>query len=188
MDGSSDANNVPEGTTLVFGSWAYMADGSGGFSSHLVTPNSPKPKITPQPADICENSDLDEKRVLLELSSDNTENVSTPTRVLELAESDTNYDPEKSHFSETLGKYLTCLKTIKRPRINNSELQDGVNRVSQSIEGCIKLAESTLGSSASRQNPEALNPPKERSGDILSGVDRVDYKLADCIKMAEGTL
>ena len=130
MAGSSDANNVPEGTTLVFGSWACTADGSDGFSSHLVTPNSPKPKITPQPSDICENSDLDGKRVLLELSSDNAENVSTPTRVLKLAEFDTNSDPEKSHFSETLGKYLTCLKSIKRPRINNSELLDGVDRVS----------------------------------------------------------
>jgi len=85
-------------------------------------------------------------------------------------------------------KYLTCLKTIKRPRINNSQLLDGVNRVSRSIEGCIKLAESTLGSSTSQQDPEALNLPKERSGDILSGIDRVDSKFADCIKTAEGTL
>ena len=27
MAGSSNANNVPEGTTLIFGSWACMADG-----------------------------------------------------------------------------------------------------------------------------------------------------------------
>jgi len=149
MAGSSDANNVPEGTTLVFGSWACTANGSGGFSCHPVTHNSPKPKITPQLADIRESADLDEKRVLLELGSDNAENVSTPTRVLELAESDTNSDPENPHFSETLRKYLTCLKMIKRPRINNTELLNGVNRVSRSIEGCIKLAESTLGSSTS---------------------------------------
>ena len=107
MVGSSDTNNMPKGTTLVFGSWACTADGSGGFSSHLLTPNSPKPKITPQPADICENSDLDEKRVLLKLGLDDAENVSTPTRVLQLVESDTNSDPEKPHFSETIGKYLS---------------------------------------------------------------------------------
>ena len=127
MAGSSNANNVPEGTTLVFGSWACTADGSGDFSSHLVTPNSPKPKITPQPTDVYENSDLDGKRVLLKLGSDNAENVSNPTQVLELAESDTNSDPEKPHISETLEKYLTCLNMIKRPRINNSELLDGVD-------------------------------------------------------------
>ena len=85
MAGSSDANNVPEGTTLVFGSWAHTADRTGGFSSHLVTPNSPKSKISSQVTDIRESADLDEKRVLLELSSDNAENVSTPTRALELA-------------------------------------------------------------------------------------------------------
>jgi len=157
MAESSDANNVPEGTTLVFGSWACTADGSGGFSSHLVTPNSPKPKTTSQLADIRESADLNEKRVLLELNSDNAENVSTPTRTLGSFEFDTNFDSEKPHFSETLGKYVTYLKLIKRPKINNSELLDGVDRVSRSIEGCIKLAESTLGSSKIQQNPEALN-------------------------------
>ena len=94
--------------------------------------------------------------------------MSTPTRVLELAESDTNSDSEKTHFFETLRKYLTCLKMIKRPRINNSKLLVGVNRVSRSIKGCIKLAESALGSSKSQQNPEALNPPHEQSGDVHS--------------------
>jgi len=84
---------------------------------------------------------------------------------------------------------LTHLKTIKRPKIKNSELLDGVNRVSRSIEGCIKLAETILGSSTSQQNPEVWNPPQKRSGDILSGIDRVNSKLADCsIKIAESTL
>ena len=81
---------------------------------------------------------------------------------------------------------MTYLKSIKHPKIKNSELLDGVNQVSRSIEGCIKLAETTLGSST--QNPEVLNPPQKRSGDILSGIDRVNSKLADCIKIAEGTL
>jgi len=145
MAGSSDTNNVPEGTTLVFGSWACTADGSGSFSSHLVTPNSPKPKAIIQPADICKIANLDGKRALLELSSDTTENVSTPTQIHESVESDTNSDSKKLHFFKTLGKYLTYLKSIKRPKINNSE-----------------LTESALGSSKTQQNPEALNPPQER--------------------------
>ena len=74
MAGSSDANNVPEGTTLVSGSWACTANGSGGFSSHLVTPNSPKPKTTFQSADVCEIAELDGKQAPLELSSDIPEN------------------------------------------------------------------------------------------------------------------
>ena len=110
-------------------------------------------------------------------------------QILELAESDTNSDPEKLHSSETLEKYLTCLKSIKRPKIiNKSELLDGVDRALRSIEGCIKLAESAIGSSTPQQNPEVLSPPKEWLGDILLGIDRVDSKLANCIKMAEGTL
>ena len=80
----------------VFGSWACTADGSGGFSSHLVKPNSPKLNTTTHLADICKTADLDEKKVLLELVSDKAENVSTPTRTLELAESDTNSETEKN--------------------------------------------------------------------------------------------
>jgi len=83
---------------------------------------------------------------------------------------------------------LTYLKTIKRSKISNSELLSGVDRVSQSIEGCIKLAKSAIGSSTSQQNPEVLNPPQKRLGDILSGIDRLDSKLTHCIKIAEGTL
>ena len=132
--------------------------------------------------------DLDEKRVPTELDSDNPENVSTLNQTLGSVEFGTNSDSKKPHFSKTLGKYLTHLKTIKRPKIKNSEQLDEVNRVSRSIEGCIKLAETALGSSTSHQNPEVLNPPQKRSGDIFSGIDRVNSKLADCIKIAEGTL
>ena len=150
MAGSSNANNVPQGTTLIFGSWACTADGTGGFSSHLVTPNSPKSKTSSQVADTRKSADLDGKRVLLELDSDNRGNVSTPTRTLGSVEFDTNSNPKKPHFSKTIGKYLTHLKTNKRPKIKNSELLGGVDQVSRSIEGCIKLAKTTLSSSTSQ--------------------------------------
>src|SRR6185437_2642482 len=64
----------------------------------------------------------------------------------------------------------------------------GVDQVSRSIEGCIKLAETALGPYMSQQVPEALNPSQKRSGDMLSGIDRVNSKLADCIKVAESTM
>jgi hypothetical protein len=127
MAGSSDANNVPKGTTLVFGSWACTAGESGGFSSHFVTPNSPKPKTTIQPTDICEIADVDGKQALPELSSDTTENALTPTRTHESVEFDTNSDSENPHFTKTLGRYMAYLKSIKRPKINNLELLDGVD-------------------------------------------------------------
>ena len=124
-----------------------MADGSGGFSSHLITPKSPKSKTTPKSAETYKVAELEGKQAPLEFDADITENVSTPTRIHELAESNTNSDPENLHFSETLGKYMPYLKSIQRPKIVNSELLDEVDRVTRSIEGCIKLAESALGSS-----------------------------------------
>jgi len=114
--------------------------------------------------------------------------VSTPTRIHELAKFDTNSDSENPHFSKTLEKYLGYLKSVERPKINNSELLDGVDQISRSIEGCIKLAESALGSSDIQQNPETLNPQQKWLGDVFSGIDRVDSKLINCIKMAESTL
>jgi len=138
-----------------------MADGSGSFSSHLITPKSPESKTTNKSAEIQKVAELDGKQALLELDSDITENVSTPTRTLESDESDTNSDPKNLHFSKTLGKYMAYLKSIKRPRIVNLELLDGVDQVSRSIEGCIKLAESALGPPEIWQNPETLNPPQE---------------------------
>ena len=113
---------------------------------------------------------------------------STQNRTPGLVEFDINSDSEKPHFSKTLGKYLAHLKTIKRPKIKNPELLARVDQVSRSIEGCIKLAETALSSSAPQQNPKALNPPQKRSGDTLSGVDRVNPKLANCIKVAESIL
>ena len=145
----SNANGVPEGTTFVFGSWACTADGTGGFSSHLITPEAPESKSTKQSAETNNIAELGENQGLLELDSEIIENVSTPTRIHESAESDTNSNSENFQFSKTLGKYVAYLKSIKRPKIVNSELLDGVDRVSRSIEGCIKLAESTLGSSTS---------------------------------------
>ena len=159
MAGPSNANGVPEGTTFIFGSWARTADGTEGFSSHLVTPNSPKSKTRSQLADIRVSADLDEDRVPPELDSDKPGNMSTQNRTPGLVEFDINSDSEKPHFSKTLGKYLAHLKTIKHPKIKNSELLAGVDQVSRSIESCIKLVETALSPSAPQQNPKALNPP-----------------------------
>ena len=83
---------------------------------------------------------------------------------------------------------MAYVKSIKRPKMVNSELLDGVDRVSRSIEGCIKLAESALGSSKAQQHTKTLNPPPKRSSDMFSRIDRVDSTLIDCINMAESTL
>ena len=91
---------------------------------------APELKTTNQSDEICKTAKPDGNQATLELSSDIPENVSTPIRILKLAESDTNSDSENLQFSETLGKYLTHLKTIKHPKINNSELLDGVDQVS----------------------------------------------------------
>ena len=130
MPESSDANTVPKGTTLVFGSWACTANGSGGFTCHLISPKKPEVKLNDQPAGIADALRLGGNQAPPELDSENLGNMSTPTHANGSTESDTNPNFEKFQFSQTLGKYVAYLKSIKRPKIINSELLDGVDRVS----------------------------------------------------------
>ena len=37
-----DIMTIDRGTTFVFGSWVYIANGSGGFDSHLNNPTEPE--------------------------------------------------------------------------------------------------------------------------------------------------
>ena len=94
MAESSYDNAVPKGTTLIFGSWACTADGSGGFSGHLITPKAPEAKLDNQPAKTDDTAELGGNQVPPELNSENLGNMSTPTRTVELAESDTNPNSE----------------------------------------------------------------------------------------------
>ena len=136
-----------------------MADGSGGFSSHLITPKTPESKSNKQPAKTNNIAELGRNRALLELDSETTEKASIPTRILELAEADAHSNSKNSQFSETLKNYVAYRKSIKCPKIVNSDLLDGVDRISRSNDGGIKLAESSLGSSKSQPN---LSDPGQR--------------------------
>jgi len=119
------------------------------FTGHLIAPKEPKENLDNQLAETADAPKLCEKssnQASPTLKSKSLGNVSIPTRSGESAESDSNPDSENFQFSQTLGKYVAYLKSIKHPKIVNSELLDGVDRVSRSIEGCIKLAESALDS------------------------------------------
>ena len=103
MAGLSNTNNVPEGTTLVFGSWACMVDGSGSFSSHLVTPNLPKPKTTSQVADTRESADLDEK----EFYPNSTRTIQKTSRL------QTKFSVQSSSTQTLIPKNLTFRKLLE---------------------------------------------------------------------------
>ena len=46
---SSQDGTLEKGTALTFGSWTYIADGSGGFISHLDDCQAVEPFSTSQP-------------------------------------------------------------------------------------------------------------------------------------------
>ena len=43
---------IDTGTSFIFGSWVYIANGSGGFSSHLINRASTKAPRQEQPGEI----------------------------------------------------------------------------------------------------------------------------------------
>ena len=51
---------------------------------------------------------------------------------------------DELQLSDLIGNYVKDIKSIKRPRIINVELLDGVDHVSHNIVGCIELAEFAL--------------------------------------------
>ena len=189
MADPSNAINVPEGTTITFGSWVCTANGSGGFTSRLITPDEPKILAQRQLAET--HNELGEKpsaRILLAHTLERAGYDSAPIREGESIEPDVTPNSENFQFSETLRKYLAYLKSIKCPRVHNFELLDGVDRVSRSIVGCIKLAKSALGQPKTQKNLEDWNPRRAQAGDMFSGIDQVDSALSNCINLAEDTL
>ena len=164
---SSDSCNVLEkGTILSFGSWIYVADGSGGFASHLVDPESIEPSLN--------NEALVPNNSATQVA--NTEN--TP----EESQGEENFDLIK--------RYWTDPEAMPHPRVDNSDLLDGIDHVSAELAECINLAQTTLDEYGvpyfkNRPVTRSHNP---QSDDIFAHLDRVDNTLLDCIKLAENTL
>ena len=49
---------IPQGTTFVFGSWVCIANGLGGFDSHLTNPTAPKLTSSESCDKLAESDDL----------------------------------------------------------------------------------------------------------------------------------
>ena len=90
--------------------------------------------------------------------------------------------------SITIGNCLKDLMAIQCPRVDNSELLDRIDRVSNSIAGCINLAKSALRKRKSSVSYKKTNPQIEHTCNIFSGLDHIDKKITQCIKLAEDTL
>ena len=92
MADSNDTNNVPQGTTIIFGSWACTANGLGGYTSHLIAPEEME---TPEDKQLTGSSvELGDKpltQVPSTLNSQSARNVPAPTRQGESVEPDPRF-------------------------------------------------------------------------------------------------
>jgi len=82
MANFDDSNNMPEGTTFVLSSWACTANGSGGYTSHLIAPEEPKTPDNEQNqlADCSEKlGKISTTRASSALNSESVENDLAPT-------------------------------------------------------------------------------------------------------------
>ena len=103
MAESSDSNNVPEGVTLVFGSWALMDNGSGCVTGHLIAPKEPKTivdgQLTKSSPELGGKSSTQASPAF---NSKSAGNALITTRLGESAESDATPNSGNFQFSETL--------------------------------------------------------------------------------------
>ena len=88
----------------------------------------------------------------------------------------------------TIGNYLMDLMEIRCPRIGNFELLDGIDRVSNSIAGCINPAESALRKKKSRASFKKTTRKNKPTEDIFSSIDQIDEKIRHCLQLEEDTL
>ena len=86
--------------------------------------------------------------------------------------------PANTVLPITIKNYLKDLMAIPRSRVDNSELLDGIDRISNSITDCINLAESTLRKRKLGIKHKETSRQSQKTGDIFSGLDRIDDKIA----------
>ena len=95
--------------------------------------------------------------------------------------------PVNSISATTIENYLKDQMEIRRPWVDNSGLLNGIDRVSNSIEGCIKLAESSLRKKKSGVRFKKTTRKKKPSEDIFSSINHIDEKIRHYLQLAEDT-
>ena len=96
--------------------------------------------------------------------------------------------PINAVSTTTIKNYLKDLMEIRHPRVDNSELLDGIDRVSNNIAGCITLAESTLRWKKNQVSFKKTIRKKTPTNNIFSSIDHIDEKITHCLRLAKDTL
>jgi len=97
-------NALEEGTTFTFGSWTCIADGSGGFTNHLADQESVESNSTDQ------------------LLSNNSASQAAITK-------NPPEDPQEEKTFDLIKRYWTDPEAVSHPRVDNSDLLDGIDHV-----------------------------------------------------------
>jgi len=148
-------------------SHTHIANGSGGFDSRLIDLSPPEASEVARRREIDNLVDqLDEVELPVHVSEAPNQtdfDASIPKTLFEMEEdldklleitkdpvSGCQQDivqielPVNMASTKTIENYLKDRPAIPRPRVVNSDLLDGIDRVSESITDCINLAESAL--------------------------------------------
>jgi len=75
--------------------------------------------------------------------------------------------PVNTVSTTSIENYLENLMTIQRPKVGNSELLGGIDRVSNSTAGCINLAESALWKKKSGASFKKTTPQRAPTDNIF---------------------
>ena len=128
-------NILEKGTTLSFGAWTFVEDGSGGFTSHLSDEESTKPP----------RHDDGPTQNNLSAQADSMPNL--------------HEDPQEAQNFDLIKRYWTDPESPTQLRVDNSDLLDGIDRVMNKLSECVNIAQSTLHErNVHRDTPTNLEP------------------------------
>jgi len=137
-------NTLEKGMTLSFGACTYIADGSGGFTSHLADPEDAELSHTE------ENCAQDNSAAQAAIMQNPPENIQ-----------------EKENF-DLIKRYWTDPESNVQTRVDNSNLLDGIDRMTNKLAECVNLAQSSLDKHGVPRisDPTITKPKNHHSSDI----------------------
>ena len=134
---------LEKGTTFTFGSWTCIADGSGCFTNHL-----------------------DDHQVVESVPTN--QHLLNNSTALEAGVENPPEDPQEEKNFDQIKRYWADPESTVQTRVDNSDLLDGIDRMTNKLAECVNLAQSSLDKHGVPRisDPTITKPKNHHSSDI----------------------
>ena len=186
-------NAVPEqGTTFMIGSWVYVANGLGGYDSHLANPkeqevvSTKQSRLVDDPVDnISETLLCDPIKETKGSTFDATSSPLTPPILGEQGATACLEAPIFDNYSDS-GVFIPDLPPQQGKSITETHREESIKQSPTHAIGANKFQFSDI--LGNYVNELKLIPPYTVNNELLGRVDHVSRNIAECIELAKSAL